>query len=117
MRYCASACFVMIFALLVSCSGGAFNNGEISRNTSQTAFGTSWNNHCAAYNFDPKDGNVTTATTLGEMYNGTNFAMDISALDFFISMDLGYQTGLKNGGPQALYIWYDDDHLLPPPSN
>src|SRR5512140_1423282 len=103
MRYCVCLCAIIFFALLASCSGGAINNSDISRNTSQTAFGTSWNNHCAACNFDPKDGNTTQSTTLGEMYNGTSFQTDISMLDFFISMDLGYQTGLKAGGPQALY--------------
>ena len=116
MRLFAGICFVVIFALLVSCSSGSFGNDSLVRNTSETAFGTSWNAHCSTYNFISKT-TINQGTTLGEMYLGSNFSFDISQMNRVISADLGYPAGLTGAGPEALYIWYDDDELLPPPSN
>ena len=116
MRLLVGTCFVVIFALLVSCSSGSFGNDSLMRNTSETAFGASWNSHCSTYHFISK-ATINQGTTLGEMYLGSNFTYDIAQMDRAISADLGAPAGLTGAGPEALYIWYDDDDLIPPPSN
>ena len=97
--------------LFVSCSNSNSNSmlgdGGIDLGTG-TEFGIAWNLYCATYNFDTNV-NVTTVTTLGDMYNGSTFALDIAAMDQKISAELGEESGLEGAGFQALYIWFDDE--------
>jgi hypothetical protein len=118
MRVFMTACIVALFVFMVSCSGPVNGLGDVSRNTSETAFGTAWNAHCASCNFVPKGcvaGSLTNYAvgSLGAMYYGTDFARDIAKLAYMIMVDTGVPNKLANAGPEVLYIWYDEDGLYP----
>ena len=105
---------VIIFVLLVGmiafagCAGNsAFVNGP-DRSTSTITFGESWNNNCGYCNFSDNSA-AGSFTTLGDLYNGSDFNVDIFVMDALISTDLGEPVGLAGASEDALYIWYDDD--------
>lgn len=94
----------------VGCAGSNISatNLQADKSASDVTFGSSWNAHCGSCNFDTNAG-VTLETTLGDMYNGSDFGSDIGMMDFLISRDLGGPSGLHGADYNALYIWYDDD--------
>lgn len=107
MRFIVCSVAVALIALLVSCGGSTMTPlGDNGKVVSETAFGTSWNTHCATANFVSNAG-VTSLTTLGSMYGGGDFAADINLMDVLISTDLGKPAGLTGAGFGALYVWYD----------
>ena len=93
-----------IACLSCSSAGVTLDN---PRHTSQSAFGTSWNAHCAACNFTDNMA-VNMNTTLGSMYQGSDFINDIRAMDLLISADLNEPSGLAGASQEALYIYYDN---------
>ena len=101
--------FVVLF-VLASCSGGV--NSLIADSTakgvSDAAFSAAWNNNCAPCNFDDNQA-ATLTTTLGDLYNGPDFSMDIERLDILISNELGEPSGLDGASESALYVWFDGD--------
>jgi len=105
LRILALACVVFLF---VSCSGASSNRITSNGLDGGTSFGSSWNTHCGTYNFD-SNVDVTPFTTLGDMYNGSDFTTDIESMDDKISADLGESSGLEGASGSALYIWFDEE--------
>ena len=96
--------YICIF-VLASCSG--FDNHQANKLTSGIDFSSSWNNHCSEYNFD-QNTDVLNSTTLGDMYLGIDFVIDISLMDIAISQDIGFASGLHDASIYELYGWFDD---------
>ena len=104
MRFISLFLCLAVMLLLVACSGA----NVLPKNTSTAlTFGESWNLHCADYGFDNNSA-VTPETTLGDMYNGTNFTADITMMDYLLHVDLGCVYEMTNLTPELTYIWYDD---------
>jgi hypothetical protein len=104
---------VLVLICLIGFAGCAGSNIsatnlQADKAASEVTFGSSWNSHCGSCNFATNAG-VTLETTLGDMYNGSNFNFDIDLMDILISRDLGSPSGLHGAEIGALYIWYDDD--------
>jgi hypothetical protein len=108
MRFIVCSVAVGLIALLVSCAGSTVTPlTDSGRLASASAFGASWNTHAATCNFDTNAGVVST-TTLGDMYNGSDFSGDITLMNVLISTDLGEPSGLSGAEFGALYLWYDN---------
>lgn len=104
MRYISLFVCLAVVLLLVACSGA----DVLSKSVSDTmTFEESWNLHCADYSFDDNSA-VTSATTLGDMYNGSSFNADITMMDYLLHVDLGCVYEMSNLAPELLYIWYDE---------
>jgi len=101
--------FVALFAL-TSCGGGVNSliTDSSAKGVSDAAFSAAWNNNCGCCSFDDNYA-ATFFTTLGDMYNGSDFSMDIEHLDTLISSELGEPSGLDGATENALYVWFDGE--------
>jgi hypothetical protein len=113
MRVLVSICFVALIALFVSCSSEAIKGGSVSPVTSVPSFGSLWNQNCADCNF-LSNSSVTSTSTLGSLYKGTDFKADIAKMHELIYGQIPMPVNvipLKFAGPEAIYIWWDEDGL------
>ncbi|MBN2081319.1 hypothetical protein JW859_03830 [bacterium] len=101
--------FVVLF-VLAGCSSGVNSliADSSAKRVSDAAFSAAWNNNCGNCSFEDNRA-ATLTTTLGDMYCGSDFSIDIERLDILISIELGEPSGLDGASETALYVWYDSD--------
>ena len=101
--------------LIASCTSSITSPnaaGSLSRDASSVTKAEAWNANCAKANFMLNDA-VTASTTLNDLYLGLDFELDKHDLHHEISAAIGSDSGLLGLGPDALYIWFEEDGVDP----
>src|SRR5688572_1802976 len=97
MRYAISIFATLILAMLSSCGSVHGQDRTVSRVIDPIDIVNSWNGLCSTYNFDTYDLSDSTST-LGDLYNGSNFSTDFAGLESAIASDVGSVTTPTTGG-------------------
>ena len=97
----------LLLAMLSSCGSGQYHDRATSRVIDPIDIVGRWNVRCSTYNFDSYSLSDSTST-LGDLYNGSNFNTDFAGLESAIASDVGSVTTPTTGAfPQLVNAqWY-----------
>ncbi len=97
---------IIALVALCSCSGQGSNDMLAQKNMSTpTTIVDGWNANCGLYNF----GFAYEEFTLGQLYKGSNFDVDMDGMEAAIAAYYGIPSNQVNGESTMGFVHFDDE--------